>query len=244
MEKTTDIKTFIISSKILKQDRVINAWRPKEFNNQSLPILYLLDGGLNEKFNEIKDLLEHLIKQNTIKPIQLIGIENIGRNYDFTQTTTVRKDRKWVPKYGNAPRFKRFIIEELIPTIDTKFNTNQENSIVGESLGGLFVMDLMYHHLEHFQGFISIDPSLWWNNHQLFEEFLNSFDIRKLESKKIWISASKTQSISIYTDQFIKKIEQHTNSNLTVHYHKDSNQTHFTIFKSSVREALNWMFSK
>ena len=244
MEKTADIETFILSSKILKQDRVINAWRPTKFNNQNLPVLYLLDGGLDEKFHEIRDLLENLIFQDTIIPIQLIGIENIDRNYDFTGNTTVRKDRKWVPKYGNAPRFKRFIIEELIPTIDTKYKTNQKNSIVGESLGGLFVMDLLYHHLEHFQGFISIDPSLWWNNHQLFEEFLNSFDIRKLESKKIWISASKTQSISIYTDQFIEKIEQYTNSNLAIHYHKDNDQTHFTIFKSSVKEAISWMFSK
>lgn len=120
MEQSQFIESFQISSKILKQDRTINVWIPNDFKDDDLPVLYLLDGGLQEKFNHIQQLLIHLINENKIKPVLLVGIENIERNYDFTGNTTVRRDRKWVPKYGNASRFKRFITEELIPTIDTK----------------------------------------------------------------------------------------------------------------------------
>ncbi len=244
MEQSQLIETFQISSKILKQDRTINVWIPNDFKDDVLPVLYLLDGGLQEKFNQIQQLLIHLIKENKIKPVLLVGIENIERNYDFTGNTTVRKDRKWVPKYGNAARFKRFITEELIPTIDTKYKTNHKNAIVGESLGGLLVMDLLYHHPEHFKSFISIDPSLWWNNHLLIDEIMNGMDLNHLKDKKLWIAASQVISISELTDQFVSKLKSNPNLNNNWLYIEDKNQTHFTIFNHTIQEALHWILKK
>ena len=94
-------------SEFLNQERNIFVWIPERFKNESLPVLYLLDGGINEKFKQITKLIDELIKSNRIQPLMIVGIENINRNFDFTRNTNVVKDKKWVPEYGNAENFEK-----------------------------------------------------------------------------------------------------------------------------------------
>lgn len=237
------LSKFTIQSTILKQARKIYVWKPKGFSDKKLSVLYLLDGGLDERMKFVVDIVHRLIVSQIINPVLIIGIENIERNYDFTNHTTVRKDRKWVPKFGNANRFKRFLLDELFPFVDKNYNVNFDRTIIGESLGGLLVMDLMYHNSDQFQNYISIDPSLWWNKEELLNQLITTFDVHQLLDKKVWVSGSSTQSIRKVTfvlDKFINdKLDQ---SNY--HYAVDDNETHFTIYQSHLEKALIWIFKK
>ena len=57
-------KTFTIESKELGEKRTINIWVPQEYttNKDSLPVLYMPDGGLKEDFPHIANTIEALIK--------------------------------------------------------------------------------------------------------------------------------------------------------------------------------------
>ncbi len=57
-------KTFILNSKHLNENRVINVWTPSEYqlSNDSLPVLYMPDGGIKEDFPHIANTLAALIK--------------------------------------------------------------------------------------------------------------------------------------------------------------------------------------
>ena len=48
-------------SEFLNQERNIFVWIPERFKNECLPVLYLLDGGINEKFKQISKLIDELI---------------------------------------------------------------------------------------------------------------------------------------------------------------------------------------
>ncbi len=229
-------------SEFLNQERNIFVWIPERFKNESLPVLYLLDGGINEKFKQITKLINELIKSNFIQPLMIVGIENINRNLDFTKNTNVAKDKKWVTEYGNAENFEKFIVLELLPHISKNYNTNNSKTIVGESLGGLLVMDILFYFPDYFDSYIAIDPSLWWNNHELFDFYFEKFNFNLLENKKIWISSSKTVSISTFTNQFVDKLREKDNLKSNWNYLHDSSQNHFTIFNSSIESALIWTF--
>ena len=242
MSSELNYKKEKLYSKFLNQERNIFVWIPERFKNESLPVLYLLDGGINEKFKQITKLIDELIKSNRIQPLMIVGIENINRNFDFTRNTNVVKDKKWVPEYGNAENFEKFIVLELLPHISKNYKTNNSKIIVGESLGGLLVMDILFYFPHYFDSFIAIDPSLWWNNHELFDSYFEKFDFNLLVNKKIWISSSKTVSISKFTDQFVEKLQEKDNLKSNWNYLHDPSQNHFTIFNSSIESALIWTF--
>lgn len=224
MSSELNYKKEKLYSEFLNQERNIFVWIPERFKNESLPVLYLLDGGINEKFKQISKLINELIISNYIQPLMIVGIENINRNFDFTRNTNVVKDKKWVPEYGNADNFEKFIVLELLPHISKNYKTNNSKTIVGESLGGLLVMDILFY-LPHY-----------------FDSYLEKFDFNLLENKKIWISSSKTVSISKFTDQFVKKLQEKDNLKSNLNYLHDSSQNHFTIFNSSIESALIWTF--
>lgn len=244
MSKELNCKKEKLFSEFLNQERNIFIWIPEDFKHKKLPVLYLLDGGINEKLIYTTDLVNKLITSNQIEPFIIVGIENINRNFDFTRNTNVTKDKKWVPDFGNANKFEQFLSLELLPFIDANYATNGINAIIGESLGGLLVMDLLKYYPGNFDYYLAIDPSLWWNNHELFDLLLNELDSKTLENKKLWISSSKTISISKFTDQLVEKLEQKSELKSNWNYKKDPTQNHFTIFKSTIESALVWTFKK
>ena len=242
MNQFFSIEKFSINSKVLKQDRNCFVCIPKDFENVELPSLYLLDGGENEKLEFVLNEISALLAQKIIKPFIIIGIENIDRNYDFTNNTSIRKDRKWVPKYGNAKRFKNFIIEELIPFVDSNFKTSENRTIIGESLGGLLVLDIMYQHPESFRQYIAVDPSLWWNNNELLDLFKTNYDVSFLESIKVCISSSKTVFIRNVTDIFHLWINDKIEKS-NYNYEIDDIEDHFTIFKANFSQIIKRCFN-
>ena len=82
--------------------------------------MYMADGGIKEDFPHIANTLAELIKQNKIKPIILVGIENTQRRKDLSGFTTVEKDKEIAPEVGGSAQFRAFIKEELFVEITKK----------------------------------------------------------------------------------------------------------------------------
>ena len=160
---------FSIESNFVNETRVINVWTPPSYNNgnDSLPVLYMPDGGEKEDFPHIANTLAKLIESKSINPIILVGIENTERGRDLTGFSKVKKDAKYCPPTDGAKNFRAFITEELVKEITKRYRVSNEKGIIGESLAGLFVMETFILHPEAFDFYIAMDPSLWWNNHSL-----------------------------------------------------------------------------
>ena len=115
-------ESFTLASKKVNETRVINVWLPLEYisGKDSLPVMYMPDGGTKEDFPHIANTLADLIARKEIKPIILVGIENTERKRDLTGPTIVKKDKEVAPKVGESANFRAFINEELIPEINKK----------------------------------------------------------------------------------------------------------------------------
>lgn len=90
--------SLIISSKFVKEDRVINVWTPPNYNKstESFPVLYMPDVGIEEDFPHIPNTLAKLIKENKIPPYILVGIENTERRRDLSKPTEIEYDLKYI----------------------------------------------------------------------------------------------------------------------------------------------------
>jgi predicted alpha/beta superfamily hydrolase len=66
--------------------------------------------------------------------------------------------------FGGGEAFRRFLVEELRPRIAAEHKVDLENqALMGDSLGGLFALDVLLNHPGSFGTFVIGSPSIWWN---------------------------------------------------------------------------------
>ena len=239
-------ETFTISSKILNEDRTITIWLPDAYKKatDSLPVLYMLDGGINEDFPHVANTLSELIAAQKIKPIILVGIENTQRRRDLTGPTNVAKDKEIAPVVGGSAAFRQFIKEELIPKINASYRTNSKKGIIGESVAGLFVTETFLTAPDLFDFYIAFDPSLWWNDTQLLKDapvYLQSFSNAP---KTFWFAGSSATDIFKNTTKLSEILSSTNVINLKWKYSPEKKEKHNTIFRATKEKALIWTLNQ
>lgn len=237
--------TFTLQSKHLGEFRIINVWVPDSFNSvsDSLPVMYMADGGIQEDFPHVANTLSELIQLKKIKPTILVGIENTQRRRDLSGPTEVEEDRKIAPVVGGADKFRAFIQDELIPEINRKYATTKERGIIGESLSGLFVFETFLLTPDMFDYYIAFDPSLWWNNHYLVRNAKDYISKFPTSEKRLWFASSSAKDISVYAKDMVKILQIERRPNIEWKFSNEPNEKHNTIFRAAKEKAIIWTLS-
>jgi hypothetical protein len=72
--------------------------------------------------------------------------------------------------YGGAEDFHRFMVEELRPIIAKTFPIDARNqALMGYSLGGLFTLNVMFHHPDAYRTYVAGSPSIWYDGRKLLQ---------------------------------------------------------------------------
>ncbi len=239
-------ESLTIKSNYLKEDRIINIWTPPNHDksNDSLPVLYMADGGIKEDFPHIANTLDTLIKQNKIPKIILVGIENTQRKRDLTGPTAVDEDRKIAPEVGKSQNFRDFIKNEVMTEIAKRYRTTKKKGIIGESLSGFFVVETLQLAPEMFDFYIAMDPALWWNDQYLIKNAKVNFN--NLPNKKIrfWFAGSSVQKETPFITELDQIIKSVAPKSLTWKYSDEPNEQHNTIFRQTKEKALIWTLAE
>ncbi len=239
-------ETFKILSKQVGEERVINVWTPADYkiHSDSLPVMYMADGGIKEDFPHIANTLAKLIKGKKIKPLILVGIENTQRRRDLTGFTEVAKDKEIAPVVGGSEKFRAFINDELFPEINKRYRTTTEKSIIGESASGLFVMETFFLTPEMFDNYIAFDPSLWWNNHYLVRTAKEHLAQFPTSEKRLWFASSDAKDIFPHTKELANTFKTENSANIKWNYSDEPKEKHNTIFRATKEKAIIWTLNK
>ena len=239
-------ETFKVQSKQVAEERTINIWTPADYktNADSLPVMYMADGGIKEDFPHIANTLDKLIKANKIKPLILVGIENTQRRRDLTGFTEVAKDREIAPVVGGSDKFRSFMKEELFSEIDKRYRTTTERNIIGESASGLFVMETFLLTPEMFDNYIAFDPSLWWNNHYLIRTAKEHLAKFPASEKRIWFASSNAEDVAPFTKELAEILKIENRTNIKWKFSDESKEKHTTIFRATKEKAIIWTLNK
>lgn len=164
-----------LESKELAEKRILNIYLPEGYNRDDTtkyPVIYLLDGSADEDFIHITGLVQFNSFEwiNRVPKSIVVGIATIDRKRDFTFSTSIQKDKITYPTTGHSDKFITFIEDELQPFIDTKYNTNKIQTIIGQSLGGLLATEILLKKPMLFDKYIIVSPSLWWDNGSLLKQ--------------------------------------------------------------------------
>lgn len=165
--------SYVLPSAILGAERRVNVWLPPSYGRgeQRYPVLYLIDGGEDEDFHHISGLARISGEYGVTREFIVVGVESgPTRRRDMTFPSTDADDLRSIPVNGGAERYRRFLTEEVRRWVDGRYRTSGERAIMGESLGGLFVVETLLRQPDAFDAYIAVDPSLWWNKGSLVRE--------------------------------------------------------------------------
>lgn len=185
-------KKIKILSKILNEERTCLISLPDSYNDpyktdKKYPIIILLDGYTHFKTTSgIVHFMSSNTNRNHLMPESIIvAIENIDRERDFTITKIKTKRPNTM---GGGKNFLNFIERELIPYMDKNYRTESYRTLVGHSLGGLLTLNSYIDKNSIFNAYISLDPSIWWNE-EMMKSRVDSLSSISL-NKKLYIATA------------------------------------------------------
>lgn len=233
-----------IKSKILNEERTLNIYLPQKFDKtKSYPIIYLLDGSMNEDFIHVTGLVQFFNQMYSMPETIVVGIANIDRKRDFTFHTDLKDLQKDYPTTGHSDKFINFLDKELKPYIESHFKAT-DKYLFGQSLGGLLATEILLKNPEMFNNYFIISPSLWWDDESLLKqapEFLSKIkDIKKF----IYISVGKGEHPVMVKDaeDLFDVLKKSNKKNWTIEYKMMETDNHATILHRSLYEGLLKLF--
>lgn len=262
-QKTKDI---IIGEKIsmfsdtLNQERTILIHLPKSYNDtiyspKIYPILFLLDAQEHfELTTGIANFMSNRLDSKLIPEFIIVGINSENRISDYTPSnSTINPEGVFVDAFkvsGNSSRFLNFIEHELLPNIRRDYRTSTFKILTGHSLGGLIAVSDFISDDSLFDGYLAIDPSLWWDEGLLTKVVQSSeFNQEEYYKKKLYISGANnsnsikdTTAMRVNQVKFYEAVQSNPNMASKVKYEIFENEDHGTVPLTSIYKGLQFIF--
>jgi uncharacterized protein len=231
-------------SVVLNEKRQLNVYLPQGYSPDSTrryPVIYLLDGSMDEDFIHIAGLVQFgsFSWINMLPESIVVGIANVDRRRDFTFPTRNEKDKKNNPTSGSSSLFIEFLEKDVQPLIAKTFKIDTPRTLIGQSLGGLLATEILFKKPELFDNYIIISPSLWWDDESLLQYTPSVFSSKK----SIYIGVGKEGEIMERdAADLYKKLTALNRSNTTLNFNFFEKLSHGDALHLAVYEAFGKIF--
>ena len=167
-------QTRKITSSIVKdQEYVLQISLPTGYanNNKKYPVVYLMDSQWD--FPLVAALYGQQYYDGFIPELIIVGITLGGehqnadslRARDYTPT-----NEKQMLQSGGADNFLSVIKNEIFPFIEKNYRVDEnDKTLIGCSLGGLFTMYTLFKHPEMFTRYVAASPAFTWDSNSLYK---------------------------------------------------------------------------
>ena len=239
-------KILKIQSAVLDEERVLNVYLPASYERDSskyYPVIYLLDGSRDEDFIHVSGIVQFgsFSWINMLPESIVVGIGNVDRKRDFTYPSKNKLDQTEFPSSGGSAAFIDFLGTELQPFIEDHFRTTASRTVIGQSLGGLLLTEILFTKPELYDNYIIVSPSLWWDDERLLKENALSFD----RVSTIYVAGGKEGEVMERTAKDLySKLEMAKKGNTKVFYEFLSDKTHGDALHQAVYNAFEKIHSK
>ena len=249
---------FTIASSSVDQKFRVLVGLPDEYDrspSESGPVIYTLDA--DGAMGLMTDMARMLGLGGEIPSATVVGIGYPVQSYmqtlpmrfrDMTPTSDDKAAKELLRQLGSnegeyvgtggAAGFLRFVVDELIPQIETRYNIESTRNVLwGGSLGGLFALYALVSGAP-FDGYIISSPALWWDD-CVINSLLDGSQA-KPKTDRVMLSVGSLEGFSEPITQLAAAIEGKwpTIGMSTVEF---ADETHLSCQAPSVGRGLRWV---
>jgi len=231
-----------VHSDVLGEDRRVIIHLPPNYDGgQPFPVMYVLDG--DDHFHHTTGITNFLTGQGYMPEMIVVAIPNTDRTRDLTPEPGADWAER-APTAGGADNFLRFLGDELIPWVDGRYRTAPYRVLVGHSFGGLFAAYALLTQPEMFDGYISISPSLWWNDRALVEQAEATIDEQPWEGRFFYMTMGNEGGDMLPAAAALAAVfKASAPEGFEWQFHWMDDETHGSIPHRTTYDALEWMFA-
>lgn len=178
------------------------------------PVVYMLDG---ETFGIAREIMRYQVgagAEMLATPRVLVAIGYPGASRRGTDYAPER-EQALAGRQGGAPAFRRFLLDTVCPLIAAELPIDRRRqTLMGHSLGGLFVLETMFEqrlagitHVSEvpgFETFVASSPSVWWADHYLVQaaarfvlaaQTIDMADVRAQQAAHVLLSSAEYEQV-------------------------------------------------
>jgi predicted alpha/beta superfamily hydrolase len=249
-----EVDTWVLAS--AGSHRIYQIWvaRPDGYTKQHAPYPVLYVGDANTLFGIAAETAYLLAISKQIPAVLVVGIGYprpgqgfssswVGRNLDFTPPVNkawtelilkdlLEKSRAYgyesVTAIGGAPEFLAFVRDELVPSIEAKYNVSgSDRAWGGYSLGGLFGLYALLNGGSPFQRFLIGSPSILFADHVINRIEADHASTHRSLPSKVFMSTGDSGDIPVNDIQdFAAQLRSHYSGlSLDVHIFEGENHS-------------------
>ncbi|PQA87480.1 alpha/beta hydrolase [Hyphococcus luteus] len=236
-----------IESAHLGATRTYNVWLPPSYEqgDARYPVLYVIDGGLQQDFHHISGLAQLSTITGMFRDIIVVGVETVDRQSELTPPSSDPRDIAEFSTHGHVANFRAFLREEVMPDVAAHYRTSGENALIGESLAGLFIMETFLNEPDAADAYIAISPSLWWDKASLAESANAKLRAFPQAERKLYLAlASEGGLMRSGVLDVVKALQKEKVSGLDWTFSDRPDLDHSTIYHREALEALLWVFPR
>ncbi len=234
-------QAFSIPSKVMGERRPLVVSLPTGYDKDRghYPVMYLLDGPGN--IQHTAATAQFLTGNGVMPPMIIVGVGNTDRTRDLTPPVDVVNER--FAQAGGADRFLEFIETELVPFVESEFSTAPYRMLVGHSFGGLTAVHAMFARPDLFDSYISISPSLWWNDGSLLKTARDYFETHDSFDRSLYITlGNEGGPMQSSFESFIEVLEKYAPADFEFDHRLMPDETHGTVPLRSTYQGLRMIF--
>ncbi len=241
-------KRLSIQSKILNEVRFYDVYLPPSYgtsNKIHYPVIYLIDGDYN--FHYITGLIEQLSSiSEKIPEMIVVGIADNGQANYINNCTPFNKKNN---PNGQSEKFLDFITTELQPHINKNYKTAKYDILIGQSLGGLFTINVLLSRPKSFNAYIAISPSLWWDDYKTENKIKSFFEKNDNLNTSLYLSLGNEKGMGVFGFQnqldintFADEFYKNKPLGLNYTFKQYPNENHNSVGLITVSDALKLFF--
>lgn len=246
-----DYKVFQMFSDIMEDTYEISVSLPKNYDEKNkYPVVYLTDANI---FFGIVSGTAHLLQfGKEIPDCIIVGIGYL-KDHLYVRNRDLCPTKYDMPEIaGRANDFLRYIKDELMLKINDDYAVDENNlTLAGDSLGGLFGAYVLFHEPALFNNYIVGSPSLYYDDRITFnyeEKYNQSYGELKA---KVFISAGALEAV--YEPEFARMVDNavelaevlkkrnYKGLNMMCHVFED--ETHLSVIPATFSRGLRYIFN-
>ncbi len=224
------------------------------YTKETYPVVFMLDA--YSSFGTMSQMVRLLAFNKELPELIIVGVSseggskefNYNRMRDYTPTELKsEKEKLVIPVSGGGKKFLQFIKDELIPFVESKYRIKKDDkTLVGHSLGGLFVLYTLFNETNLFNKYVAVSPAL-----MLDDEFI-------LRQEKSFAEKNDKLNAFLYTtigsledstfvqpwNHLVESIKSHSYEGLKLKSEIANKETHYTIIPYTATHGLKAVFEK
>jgi predicted alpha/beta superfamily hydrolase len=218
----------------------------KEYPKVKYPVLYLLDAQWD--FKMLDSIYGGLEYDDFVPEMIIVGITYTGEDADYNALRAM--DLSPIPDSsiegtGDAPRFFAFLKDQLMPFIESNYQTDPSRRILmGSSFGGLFTLYAMFTEPALFSGYVVSSPYVVYGNRYAF---LQESDFAKSHTDlpvKLFISVGETEGLKQPVQMFIDELSGRDYKSLEMETRILEGEGHSSNKPESYNRGLRFVFQE